>query len=116
MATTRIMLVIEGLDWEGRGALPIERALTQVPGVGRAYVNPDTEMAYVEYDPGESTPAQLIAAVAQVGFRAGTLPPHPEPRSTPIPAAAPLPSSGAACGDPGPGASALGRSGVRARH
>lgn len=45
----RVTLPILGADTDG--ALAVERALRQVPGVVRAYANPATEMTYVEYDP-----------------------------------------------------------------
>jgi hypothetical protein len=37
------------------------------------YVNPATEMAYVEFDPELATPQQLVAALEVVGFRAGAV-------------------------------------------
>lgn len=67
----RVTLPIYGLACGGGGALTVERALARVPGVERTYVNPLTEMAYVEYDPAVAQPAQLVAAVKGVGLRAG---------------------------------------------
>ncbi len=49
----------------------IERALARTPGVVHVYVNPATEMAYVEYDPTTSDPNRLIKVVERAGFRAG---------------------------------------------
>ena len=69
--TRRITLPLYGLACGGGGALTAERALAKVPGVDRTYVNPLTEMAYVEYDPAITQPAQLIAALEGVGLRAG---------------------------------------------
>ena len=39
----------------------IERALRRVPGVLDAYVNPVTELAYVDYDPAVSAQGQSSA-------------------------------------------------------
>ena len=69
--TARVTLAIYGLGCGGGGALTVERALGTVAGVRRVYVNPATEMAYVEYAPTRVSPAQLIAAVAPTGFQAG---------------------------------------------
>ena len=73
MKPTRLTLPIEGLGCGGGGALTVERELVKVPGVAHAYVNPLTEMAYVEYDPDLVDTAQLVAAVRRVGFRASPL-------------------------------------------
>ncbi len=53
----------------GGGALSVERTLARLAGVQRVYVNPLTEMAYVDYDPGVTTVAELIAAVEHCGYR-----------------------------------------------
>ena len=71
MNTVRVTLPIFGLGCGGGGALTIERCLEKTPGVRRAYVNPFTEMAYVEYDQGLVGPGQLSDAIERVGFRAG---------------------------------------------
>jgi hypothetical protein len=42
-----------------------------MPGVVRVYINPATEMAYVQYHPANTTAAQLIAAVEHMGFKTG---------------------------------------------
>ncbi|MCC7368782.1 MAG: heavy-metal-associated domain-containing protein [Chloroflexi bacterium] len=78
MATScqRVTLAIYGLSCGGGGALGVERALEGTPGVLRAYVNPLTEMAYVELDPGSTTHDRLVAAVRHAGFDASA----PEPR------------------------------------
>ena len=52
------------------GTLAIERALTKVPGVAYAYVNPFTEMAYVEFDPALATAEQLAALIERLGYGA----------------------------------------------
>jgi len=71
MKTQRITVPIEDLSCGGGGSLQVERALTRLPGVVYAYVNPATEMAYVEYDPERVDNAQVVKAVEQAGFRAG---------------------------------------------
>ena len=71
MNVVRVTLPIFGLACGGGGALTIERCLVRTPGVRRAYVNPLTEMAYVEYDPSIVDPEQLCDAIRRVGFRAG---------------------------------------------
>ncbi len=71
VTTERVTLEIFALGCWGSGALTVERALTRVHGVRRAYVNPATEMAYVEYDASLVQPADLVQAVERAGFRAG---------------------------------------------
>jgi copper chaperone CopZ len=50
--------------------LTVERALTRLRGVRRAYVNPATETAYVEYDPAVVVPEDLVEVIQRSGFRA----------------------------------------------
>ena len=64
----RLTLPICGLDADGGGAETVERALEGVPGVIRAYTNPDTEMAYVEYDPIQVGLRELKGAIESVGY------------------------------------------------
>jgi cation transport ATPase len=70
MSTRRVTLEIHGLVSGGGGALSAERALSSMEGVRRAYVNPSTEMAYVEYDPDTLDPATLVRAIEATGLRA----------------------------------------------
>lgn len=71
MKTHRITLPIYRLSCGGGGTLTIQRALARSTGVIHAYVNPATEMAYVEYDPAQISPECLAATVEQTGFHAG---------------------------------------------
>ncbi len=73
MKTERVMLAIYRLGCGGGGALTVERALARLKGVVNAYVNPATEIAYVEYDPSVLRRADLVDAVEAVGFGAGEL-------------------------------------------
>ena len=66
----RVTIGIAGLGPEGGGALTAERVLSRAPGVVRAYVNPLTEMAYVEFDPMTTSTATLAAAIEMAGFQA----------------------------------------------
>ncbi len=68
----RVTFPIYNLGCGGGGSLTIERTILRVEGVRNAYVNPATEMAYVEYDSSRCSSEQLTAAVEQNGFHAGT--------------------------------------------
>lgn len=68
----RFIVSIYGLGCGGGGVLTIQRALEREVGVLNAYVNPATEMAYVEYNPELTTPQHLVSVVKRVGFQAGT--------------------------------------------
>jgi copper chaperone CopZ len=67
----RLTFEIDGLTCGGGGALTAERALARLPGVSRVYVNPLTEMAYVEIDPDAASEQQLVATVADLGLQPG---------------------------------------------
>jgi copper chaperone CopZ len=73
MDKERVTLAVQGLGCGGGGALTAERALAHLKGVSSVYVNPATEMAYVEYDPSVVSPDDLVRAVGEVGLRAGDL-------------------------------------------
>ena len=65
----KITIPIEGLSCGGGGALTVERSIGRVPGVTRVYVNPLTEMAYVEFDHAVCSRSDLLHAVRRAGFR-----------------------------------------------
>lgn len=67
-------LPLTDLACGGGGALTIEHELSRVPGVARVYVNPLTEMAYVEYDATVCDVPALTAAVERAGYRGGGRP------------------------------------------
>ncbi len=46
----------------------MEKALAGTLGVLKAYVNPATEMAYLEYDPSTISPEEMAAVVRAAGF------------------------------------------------
>ena len=62
---------MRGLACGGGGALTVERAVSRVAGVARVYVNPATEMAYVEYDEAGCDAAAIAAAIRKAGFTPG---------------------------------------------
>ncbi len=66
---SRRTLAVAGLKHGAGDALKVELALEQIPGVVHAYVNPVTEMAYIEYDPEQTSEDLLAAAIESAGFR-----------------------------------------------
>jgi copper chaperone CopZ len=68
MNVRRVTLEIHGLGCGGGGVLSVERALSHVNGVRRAYVNPATEMAYVEYDPDVVDSLTLVRTIEKTGL------------------------------------------------
>jgi len=63
----RVTLPLADLMRGGGDAITVERALGEVPGVVHAYVNPSTEMAYIEYDPERTGVERLKRAVQSAG-------------------------------------------------
>jgi cation transport ATPase len=61
-------VLLADMECAGSTAHTVEHALLDVPGVSRAYVNPVTEAAYVEYDADRCSEADLVAAVEAIGF------------------------------------------------
>lgn len=70
-AAVRVTFPILGFAYGGGGSLAAELALARLAGVIRVYVNPATEMAYVEFDPVLASTPKLATALEAVGFRAG---------------------------------------------
>ena len=66
-----VRLPIYGLDCPGAGPTAIERELASTDGVLRAYVNPVTETAYIDYDAAETDPSLLARAIEKAGYRSG---------------------------------------------
>ena len=58
-------------------SVPVEHALRSVPGVTHVYVNPVTEMAYIEYDSDRCDERTLRAALDELGY--GATPGHQPP-------------------------------------
>lgn|GEM_PF-2292427 len=52
----------------GGGSLLLKQTLLKIPGVVHAYVNTDTEMAYIEYDPIFCNTTQIIKVIKLAGF------------------------------------------------
>jgi cation transport ATPase len=71
MTVLSITVPIEDFGGAGSGTLIVERALVNVPGVLRVYVNAATEMAYVQYDADRCTVDALEEAVVRAGFHPG---------------------------------------------
>jgi len=64
-----VTLAIEGMHCPSCGAA-VRTALTRLEGVKSAAVNYGERRARVTYDPGHVTPAQMIAAIERIGYRA----------------------------------------------
>ena len=72
MSSRRALRIpVYGLGCGGGGTTTIERELAGQPGVLRAYVNPATEYAYIDYDPAKTNPRRLAQAIEQTGYRVG---------------------------------------------
>ena len=66
-----LRIPVYDLGCGGAGASTIERKLAATDGVVRVYVNPATEIAYVDYDPAETDARTLARVIERVGYRAG---------------------------------------------
>ncbi len=64
----RLILPIAGLGCGGGGALTVERQIGRLDGVRRVYVNPATEMAYVEIDTTRVARSDVVEAIQRAGF------------------------------------------------
>ncbi|MGE5264219.1 MAG: heavy metal translocating P-type ATPase [Acidobacteriota bacterium] len=71
MTTKQITLPIVGMTCASCVA-HVEGALNNLSGVEKAVVNLGAAKANVEYDPERVSPAQMFAAVADVGYEVGT--------------------------------------------
>jgi Cu+-exporting ATPase len=67
----QLQIPVYDLGCGGAGATTIERELVATDGVLRAYVNPATETAYIDYDEGETDPCSLARAIERAGYRPG---------------------------------------------
>lgn len=67
MKGQHITLPIYNLACSGQTHI-VHQILARLPGVSHVYVNPATEMAYVEYDPALSDSASLFAALEREGY------------------------------------------------
>lgn len=65
MTTMRTALPLSFRVCGGGDCLGVERVLRRTPGVQDAYVNPATEMAYVEYDPSVTTHDALLETLRE---------------------------------------------------
>jgi copper chaperone CopZ len=72
MIAQRLTLAILDCPTQDEATADLTQALEGVPGVIRAYVNPSTEMAYVQADPSLVDAEVLVRAVGRAGCRAGT--------------------------------------------
>lgn len=64
----RLILPIVGLGCGGGGALTVERQIGRLDGVRRVYVNPATEIAYVEIDTTRIARSDVVEAIQRAGF------------------------------------------------
>lgn len=64
----QITLPVYQLGCGGGGALTLERRLAKTSGVLYVYVNPVTEIAYVDYDPTQIDSGGLRAVITRAGY------------------------------------------------
>lgn len=74
-----VTLPLHNLGFQGAHAARAERVLAQLPGVVRAYVSADTEMAYIEYEAEETGTTSIQEALIASGFGAPPLTPVMSP-------------------------------------
>lgn len=68
MRTQHATVPLQSLGCGSTGRPVIERGLRELPGVIEAWVNPMTEMAYVEFDPAQCCEEDVSAAVRATGY------------------------------------------------
>lgn len=71
MQTRQLTIPIFGLTCGGGGALTLEQALSELPGVVEVYVNPATETAYITCSPESPKPEQVTTTIRSLGLRMG---------------------------------------------
>ncbi len=71
MTTRQITLPVTGMTCASCVS-HVEGALNNLAGVEKAAVNLGAAKATVEYDPARASPAQMFAAVADIGYEVGT--------------------------------------------
>jgi mercuric ion transport protein len=71
---TRAVFPVEGMSC-ATCEIAVRRALNRVPGVKAARVSVISKTAEVDYDPQQTTPTALVAAINSTGYQA-TLPEH----------------------------------------
>ena len=67
MKRTTTTMLLEDLGCAGGSAHSLETTLAQLSGVIRAYVNPVTETAYVEYDADRCSERDIVHAAESFG-------------------------------------------------
>jgi Cu+-exporting ATPase len=67
--TTTYTFTVTGMHCASCGLL-IDDTLEDLPGVIRSTTSPRTRRTTVETQPGQATPAALIAAIAEAGYTA----------------------------------------------
>ena len=80
MSLQRITLPLDTLGCAA-SAVPVEHALRAVPGVTQVFVNPVTEMAYVEYDRDRCQERAIREALVESGYRSASA--HEAPAELP---------------------------------
>ena len=65
--------LVDGTGGDPRRWVDARRMLRKVDGVQVVFVNPRTEMAYVEFDSRLADPARLITTVERTGLRVAQL-------------------------------------------
>ncbi len=69
MARMKVVMPVFDLSCGGGGSRLVEHVIRKLPGIADVYVNPATEMAYVDYDPSDLTPEQIAEAIASAGYK-----------------------------------------------
>lgn len=69
--TRNLQIPIYELGCGGAGAQAVERELAAIDGVIRVYVNPATQVAYVDFDQAETDASAIAGAVQRAGYRPG---------------------------------------------